>query len=245
MAANDAAESLPLFYKKPRPLDRKLDGDKKLPRNVNYGFTATTNALPLVVEEFPIAAAHYPVVFIAGPTPIPAAIVGITADKNLFIDQSGHWMPGVYIPAYVRRYPFILVDDPVNKQFLLCIDEESGMLSDHGEIPLFSGEQPSEATQNALQFCTALRQQGEATDEFINALVKQNLLVEQTLQLSMPNGEKNMVGGFMIVDEAKFNDMPDAVWTEWRRKGWVALVYAHLLSSHRWQRLVDLDAAAR
>ncbi|MGK4455983.1 SapC family protein, partial [Klebsiella pneumoniae] len=79
------------------------------------------------------------------------------------------WQNGAYLPAYVRRYPFILMDDPEQKQFVLCIDEKSDMFTDNGEFSLFEGDQPSAFTKSAMEFCAALRQQGDATDEFVKA----------------------------------------------------------------------------
>jgi len=131
-----AESAMPMFYKSPRPLDRTKDSRLKLSRPSHFKFTAHTNAIPLLIDEFPMASAYYPVVFAAGPVPIPAAVVGLHNDNNLFLDEAGQWANGAYLPAYIRRYPFILMDDPEQKQFVLCIDESSDMLSDKGEYPL-------------------------------------------------------------------------------------------------------------
>src|ERR1700689_2998060 len=97
---DSAAESLPMFYKSPRPLDRARDGKLRVSRPTHFRFAGGTNAIPLLVDEFPMAAAYYPIVFAAGPLPIPAAVVGLKNDSNLFIDGQGRWVPGAYLPAY-------------------------------------------------------------------------------------------------------------------------------------------------
>jgi hypothetical protein len=232
--------SLPLFYTSPRPLDRAKDAKMRLSRPTNFGFASHTNAIPLLADEFPLAAAYYPIVFADGPMPIPAAVVGLKNDSNLFIDEKGHWRTGNYLPAYVRRYPFILMDDPEKKQFVLCIDESSDMLSLQGEFPLFEGEAPSDFTKSAMEFCGALRQQGDATDEFVKALKEYNLLRPNDAQVSMPDGTRMQLSGFLIIDPQKFDALPDSVALAWRKKGWLGLIYAHLLSSHRWQVLTEL-----
>lgn len=237
-SASEAA--MPMFYKSPRPLDRSRDGNLKLSRPTHFGFTANTNAIPLLVDEFPMAAAYYPIVFAAGPSPIPAAVVGLRNDNNLFLDEQQRWVNGAYLPAYVRRYPFILMDDPEQKQFVLCIDEASDMLSEKGEFPLFEGEEPSSFTKSAMEFCAALRQQGDATDEFVKALQEYDLLMPNDAQIDVRDGSKLQLSGFLVVDPKKFDALPDNVVLAWRRKGWLGLVYAQLLSSHRWQNLVDL-----
>ncbi len=234
------AEAMPMFYSAPRPLDRVRDGKMKLNRPSNFNFAAKTNAIPLLIEEFPMAAAYYPIVFADGPTPVPAAVVGLKNDQNLFIGKDGGWVPGAYLPAYVRRYPFILMDDPNNKQFVLCIDDNCGMISEQGEFPLFEGEQPSSFTKSAMEFCAALRQQGDTTDEFVKALKEHDLLVSNNAQIEVQTGNRFQLSGFLIIDPKKFDELPDSVILQWRKKGWLGLVYAQLLSSHKWQILVDL-----
>jgi hypothetical protein len=187
-----------------------------------------------------MASAYYPIVFAAGPSPIPASVVGLKNDTNLFLDDQGRWMNGAYLPAYVRRYPFILMDDPVQKQFVLCIDETSDMLAEQGEYPLFEGEQPSAFTKSAMEFCAALRQQGDATDEFVKALQEYDLLMPNDAQIDLRDGTKLQLSGFLVINPQKFDALPDNVYLQWRKKGWIGLIYAQLLSSHRWQNLVDL-----
>ncbi|MFY9287467.1 MAG: SapC family protein [Alphaproteobacteria bacterium] len=232
--------SMPMFYASPRPLDRAKDENLRLSRPSHFNFAAKTNAIPLLIDEFPMAAAYYPIVFAAGPSPIPAAVVGLKNDTNLFLDGEGRWLNGAYLPAYVRRYPFILMDDPEQKQFVLCIDEKSDMLGEQGEYPLFEGGQPSTFTKSAMEFCAALRQQGEATDEFVKALKEYDMLTTNDAQIDTRDGNKLQLSGFLVIDPKKFDALPDNILLEWRRKGWLGLVYAQLLSSHRWHNLVDL-----
>jgi hypothetical protein len=235
--------SLPMFYATPRPLDRVRDAKMKLVRPTSFKFAAKTNAIPLLVDEFPMASAYYPIVFADCPTPVPAAVVGLKNDTNLFVGKDEAWVTGCYLPAYVRRYPFILMDDADNKQFVLCIDEASGLMKEDGEFPLFNGENPSDFTKSAMDFCAALRQQGDATDEFVKALREHDLLVPNNAEIEMRDGTKLQLSGFLIIDPKKFDELPDSVILQWRKKGWLGLVYAQLLSSHRWQTLVELMAA--
>jgi len=236
-----AAPQLPMFYASPRPLDRVRDKNMKLNRPKDFRFAAKTNAIPLLVDEFPIAAAHYPIVFANGPSPVPAVVVGLRNDENLFIDKDGAWVEGSYLPAYIRRYPFILMDDPENKQFVLCLEDNCGLMKEDGEFSLFEGEEPSAFTKSAMEFCGALRQQGEATDEFVKALKEHELLVANNAEIVSPEGTRFVLSGFLIIDPKKFDALPDSVIIQWRKKGWLGLVYAQLLSSHRWQNLVSLS----
>ncbi|MGE4351547.1 MAG: SapC family protein [Bdellovibrionales bacterium] len=239
---NQSTPELPMFYSSIRPLDMERDAGMFVSAPKNFNFAANTNAIPLLVDEFPMAAAHYPIVFAAGDSPVPAAVVGLNNDSNLFLDPAGQWIGGSYLPAYVRRYPFLLMDDPEQKQYVLCVDENSEMLGEQGEYALFKDGKPTQFTQSAMNFCATLRQQGEATDEFVKALKEYNLLMKNDAQIDMPNGSKLQLAGFQVIDPKKFDLLPDQIYLSWRRKGWIGLIFAHLLSSHRWQSLVALQS---
>jgi hypothetical protein len=243
--ASSPEAAMPMFYTSPRPLDRVRDGKMKLNRPTSFKFASKTNAIPLLIEEFPMASAYYPIVFADGPLPVPAAVVGLKNDSNLFINSRDEWVNGAYLPAYVRRYPFILMDDPDNKQFVLCIDSETDLMQEQGEFPLFDGEEPSEFTKSAMEFCAALRQQGDATDEFVKALKEHDLLMPNNAEIDARDGSRLQLSGFLIIDPKKFDALPDSVILQWRKKGWLGLVYAQLLSSHRWQGLVELMQAGK
>lgn len=238
----EAPQDLPLFYKKVRPLDMEKDANVHVSAPSHFRFAANTNAIPLLVDEFPLASAHYPIVFTAGDSPVPAAVVGLKKDENLFLDENGQWLGGSYLPAYVRRYPFLLMDDADQKQYVLCVDETSDMLGQTGEYELFKDGKATAFTQSAMNFCATLRQQGEATDEFVKTLKEYNLLTSNDSQLEMPDGSKIQLAGFQIIDPKKFDLLPDTTYLSWRRRGWIGLIYAHLLSSHRWQNLIAITA---
>jgi SapC len=242
---NPSDGNAPLFYGRPRPLDKVKDATIKISRPSHYRFAAKANAIPLVAPEFPEAAAHYPIVFAKGPSPIPAAVTGLEEQQNLFVGENGQWQNGAYLPAYIRRYPFILMDDSENKQFILCLDETSEMLSTTGEYAFFEKGEPTPFIQEAMNFCVSLRQQGEATDAFMTALQEHDLLMENNAEVKFANGETLALGGFLIINPEKFDQLPDNVILEWRRQGWLGLVYAHLLSTHRWQALVEMAALRR
>lgn len=237
------ANNLPLFYKTPRPLDRVRDANKRLSKPTNFSFTSGTNAIPILIDEFPLSAPHYPIVFASGPSPVPAAVVGLRNDSNLYVDAKGEWISGAYMPSYIRRYPFILMDDPAQKQFVLCIDEACEWLGEEGEFPLFEGENPSSFTKGAIDFCSTLRQRGDATDEFVKALQEHNLLMNNDAQIDLPDGTRLQLSGFLVIDPQKFDALPDNIFLDWRRKGWLGVIYSHFLSSHCWTKLIELSKA--
>lgn len=239
---NDPQPTLPLFYSKVRPLDRVQDATLKAHRATNFRFSAKTNAIPLVAEEFPFAAGDYPIVFAAGNIPVPVAVTGLELDKNLMIDTTGNWLARSYIPAYVRRYPFILVEEPDSKQLVLCYEEGAPQLSPRGELPLFENGEPSEVVQRALDFCMALRQQGDATDALVQALQEHKLLQPGNVEVNLPDGRVAKMDGFLAIDRELFMNLPADIITTWHKNGWLDLIYAHFLSNSRWQKLAEITS---
>jgi hypothetical protein len=237
--ASPNANGLPIFYRSPRPVDRVRDGDRRV-RRLGFNFSRKTNAVPLTIDEFPMAAAYYPIVFAAGPVPIPAAVVGLEKDSNLFVSEDGKWQLGAYLPAYVRRYPFIMMDDPNDKQMILCVDEDSGFLDDAEGERLFEHGEPSKFLKSALEFCAELRSLGDATDAFVKALHQYDLFEQADTSIRLGKGHTLQLDGLLTISPARFDALPEDVILHWRRNGWIGLIYAQLLSSHRWANLTQL-----
>ena len=168
------------------------------------------------------------------------ALLGIRPQENLFLEADGTWTHGAPIPAYVRRYPFILMETPDRDRMVLCVEEDASVIGPDGEFPLFDGDKAAEAGNDALNFCGVFNQSAAATGAFCDALKAQGLLVEQRADLVLPDKRRISLSGFCVVDEKKFHELPDDVWLDWRRKNWIGLVYTHLLSLGRWGMLTDL-----
>jgi hypothetical protein len=187
---------------------------------------------------------HYPIVFTASDPAVPVAVVGLRERENLYVRPDGSWEPGAYVPAYVRRYPFILLEHAGRGQFTLCIDEGSGALSDAEGEPLFEGDMAAPAALRARDFCSAFQAQAVGTRAFADAAKAAGLLVENRAQVTLKDGRALGLSGFRVIDEAKFNALADETILDWRRKGWLPLVYCHLISTSNWANLVDRAAAA-
>jgi hypothetical protein len=111
-----------LFYSQPEPLSVEAHGTLGVdPVEKPYAFTATTNLVPLTVTEFAPAALSYPVIFV-GDAKQPVAVMGLRPGENLFVSADGDFRSEAYIPAYVRRYPFVFANDDAQKRLILCVD---------------------------------------------------------------------------------------------------------------------------
>jgi hypothetical protein len=221
----------PLFYRAIVPLNRDQHRPLKLRPDVKpWAFAAGSNMVPAVIEEFAVAARHLPVVFLPGPTqPTAVFLTGLQSGKNLMVDASGRWTGG-YVPAYLRRYPFILGDVP-GADPLICIDDtHPGFSSDEGE-PLF--EQDGQATQlltDRIRLVNDFMASARRTEYLTKVLVELNLLRVVTVDVKQTNGQSISLNGLLAVDEGKLAALPDEAFLRLRREGLLGPIYAHLLA---------------
>ncbi len=230
----------PLFYENPVALHPQAHGQAGLLDHLNYGFAARTNAVPLTMSEFPMAALNYPIAFTIEGGVRPVAVLGLRDDENLFVDRAGDWTQGAYIPAYVRRYPFILSEYGEGEGVQLCIDDTPKVLVREGGQRLFQGEEPTPMLEKAFNFCRSVHAADLATSPFVEALIACGVLEARSAEVEMPDGGKINMAGFASIDEAKFRSLPDEVFLTLRRQGWITAIYAQLQSTLNWGRLGDL-----
>ena len=200
------APRLPLFYKKPVPLQLERHAAYRVNSQAGFGFAADANAVPINAAEFLAAARHHPIVFAAGDEATPLVVLGLRDGENLSLDEQGKWRTGVYIPAYVRRYPFIFMSAEGDDRFTLCIDEDAEAVTEEGDgEPLFVSGEASLMANRALEFCTAYQREAAVTQALAVAIKEQDLLTASSVNLSGQKLGDLSLGGFQVVDEKKFN----------------------------------------
>ncbi len=238
---------LPLFYKDLLPLNSRDHGDWKVSSFDDAGFLANTHAIPLTVDEFVDAQRNYPVVFTAGDNPLPIALMGLNEGVNTFIADDGKLEAGVYVPAYIRRYPFILAK--LNKEsddMSLCFDPQSGVVgkTDDGQV-LFDGENPTEYTQGVLEFCKRFEESGQRTKAFLEELKKLDILMDGEIAITrndMPD-TPFVYRGFQMVDEKKLRELPEETVHSLNKNGMMMLIHAQLFSMNLMRALFERQSA--
>jgi len=231
----------PLFYKKPEPLDANKHKELALKKGFGLGFTSKVNAVPVTMIEMPQICHTYPIAFSPDANATPVAILGLRDNENLFLDANNNWEMGCYIPSYIRRYPFIFSEHPESDQLTLCVDTDSSVTEKGGEQRFFSDTGEATAlSKNALEFCKSYHAAAHQTSLFGKDLADAGLLVERAAEIMLPNGKKINFSGFRIIDEAKLAEMSEKDFLEFRKKGWLPFIYAHLFSGAQWQRLTAI-----
>ena len=225
-------ERLPALYKALVPLIAERHGTLRLSEHRGYDFAKDANAVPLTVDEFPQAMRHYPIVMADGDLPTPVALVGRQPGQNDFVDDTGAWRAGCYIPAYLRRYPFAyLRESEASDRNILCADLSSILFETKGdpERALFVEGAPGPVLKNVMDFCTryetALARTRAAMEE------AKRLELIDTASATVTAGEKTLkVEGFSMISEDKLRKLPDATLADLARRGVLSIYQCHHLS---------------
>ena len=231
--ATQPQAALPLLYRGLEPLNSGQHSKMKLKRGQTIPEVGRIHAIPITIDEFIHAQRDYPIIFSAGDNPVPLALMGLNEGVNTFIDDEG--MPidkTAYMPAYLRRYPFMLAKlRPDSDELSLCFDPTGGGIAEDGDEALFDGDQPSELTRNILAFCEQFETAGQRTHAFMEEVLKLELLMDGEVSIQ-PEGVEQpfLYRGFKMVDEEKLRGMRGDELRKLNQNGVLSLLFAHLFS---------------
>ncbi len=231
MATAAPSQPLPLLYSALEPLNSTQHAGMKVRRLDRL--PTIPHAIPATVDEFALLQRHYPIVFSVGEVPVPLALMGLNEGVNVFFDESKLIDDNAYVPAYLRRFPFLLARLRQDSDELsLCFDPTSGAVGhfDEGE-DLFDGAEPSATTKAILQFCEQFETAGQRTSAFVDELRKTGLLMDGEVAIQPEGAEQPFIyRGFQMVDEEKFREVRGDELRRMNQNGMLALIYAHLFS---------------
>lgn len=221
------------MYENLVPLNAKTHIDLKINPQNGYSFAGKAHLCSVVLHEFPECSAHYPVVFVKKPDSEkfhPVALLGLAPGENLFVNASGEWVSGAYVPGAFRRYPFALAQTPGNENLVICMDQDSLHFSSETGEPLFSKEgKESDFLNKIRSFLVELYNSELLADKFTEKLQTLDLLVPGNLQISTPHGI-NRFDGVFLIDEKRLHALSDAQFLSLRQHGFLAAIYTHLMS---------------
>jgi hypothetical protein len=224
-----------LFYERPVPLNRTAHKDLRIKGLQNLKFAHSVHSVPLTCTEFPVTARDIPILF-AGPDMAsagPMALLGLRQNENLFLDTDGQWAAGVYIPAFVRRYPFVLAEKPVGAEgddFTVFLDEAYEGFNDKEGDRLFQEDgSETDMLKNAVTFLGEFQQHVARTKQFVEDLKKHDLLEARNVRLER-NGNVLNLNGLYVVNEEKLRKLDAATAHQFLLDGTMGWIYAHLLS---------------
>ena len=225
---------LPLYYKDQMHLNSSEHGTWSARTVYKASRINSQHAIPLTVEEFPLAQRDFPIVFSAGDNPVPRALMGLNEGINVFFDEQGTLLGDHYVPAYIRRYPYLLAKlQPDKEEMSLCFDPSADVVGEFAEgEQLFVDGQPTEHTKGVLNFCEKFEEAGARTQAFVNELKEADLLMEGEVAISQNDkpDQPYIYRGFRMVNQEKLRQLDAEKLKNWNEIGLLPLIYAHLFS---------------
>ena len=243
-----------IFYERPVPLNRAEHKDLRLKGMPGMKFAMNAHSVPLTGTEFALAARDLAIVFAGAEAKNagPIALLGLRENENLYVDAEGQWAANTYIPAFVRRYPFILAEKPEGQEgeeLTVFLDEQyEGFDKDVGERLFKEDGTDTELLTNAVNFLGEFQQGVARTRWFMQVLNTHELLEPRNIQLQKPavaGGDPKSISlnGVFVINEEKLRTLDEKTAHEFAREGVFGWIYAHLLSLTNIDRLAQrLDA---
>jgi hypothetical protein len=230
-----------LFYRSVVPVNAQRHREWSVKTGESYAFAANVNSVPVTAIEFAQAAAEYPIVFAGNETSVfPAVILGVRENENLYVGADGSWK-GRYVPAFVRRYPFVFSQDAEGKTFTLNIDEtfEGCNQAGRGERLFDADGQQTQYLQTVLGFLQDYQARFRRTRAFCDRLMELKLLQPMQAQFTLGNGEQRSLSGFMAIDRAKLKALPQETVMDMLSKDELECAFLHLASLRHFQDMLD------
>jgi hypothetical protein len=199
-------------------------------RYTSYSFASSTQYAPLVLAELPRAMQSLPLAFAQERGSMYlVGVLGISPGENLFVNQKGQWM-GAYVPSSFRSYPFKLGKVEHNQKMVLCIDEESGLISDEQGEPFFD---PNGAlatpTREVMGFLKKVEQNRSVTQRAVDALAQAEVLSPWQPKVKVGDEERS-IPGMLRLDEDKLSCLDNQEFLNLRKIGALPIAYAQLFS---------------
>lgn len=233
MATAPQQTGLPILYNDLVPLQADQHAEWGTKALDGAHFLKDQHAIPVTVDEFVQVQRNYPIIFAAGDNPVPLALMGLNEGVNVFVDDGGKINERVYIPAYIRRYPFMLAQLGPNPQELsLCFDPTSQSVgADWTAVKFFEDGQPSDGTKGILEFCQQFEESAQRTAGFVKELTDMDLLMDGEVTIQ-PEGadQPHVYRGFKMINEEKLRDLRGDQLRKMMQNGMLTLIVAHLFS---------------
>ena len=242
--------TIPPGYKGLVALDKEIHKGKGVVAGHRAAFAAGLTGVYVVAAEFVQASRDYPIVFAQDQNTgeyLPLAVTGLNQNENLFVGDDGEWIKDVYVPAYVRRWPFFGVrltgEEAKNGNVLICVDESG--LEESGQ-PVFGADGKPSAEFEPVQTLISEMEGARSPTEHLCQSVRELGLLEPFEAHAFPkSGQEMRLRGMFRVNEEKLNELQTKDIKRLMKHGELSRIYAHLMSLDNFKFLMDRAAERR
>jgi hypothetical protein len=219
------------IYEKAAPVSRVRHGGWSVKKGGDYSFAKKLNSIPLLAVEFMAAVSEYAIVFVGGEAVMPVVILGMRDEENSYLHDDGGWRAR-YVPAFLRRYPFVFSTAGADSPLTLCIDEAFAGCNQDGLGERLFGEDGKQTPylDSMLGFLKQEQREYQRTRAFCGKLKGLDLLESAQAQMTSGTGRKLRLSGFMAINRERLKQLTGDQLTELVKTGELDLVYLHLFS---------------
>jgi hypothetical protein len=229
------------MYKNLEILNKINHKENRVKEIKDFSYAKNLMSIPITVSEFFEACKNYPIFFVKDKNDnwFTSVMLGFKENTNIFINDKGEWDKLHYVPAFVRRYPFVFVEQDNKEELLLALDKDNLSTSKEDNArKLFDNKgENSEFLNNILAFLNQFRNDSIATKEFVKQLDAWELLEEKTATVITQNKEQFNINQLYIVNEEKLKHLSKKKRDEINDKNAIPLITAHLISLSNIQKL--------
>jgi len=230
-----------LIYERAVAVNPQRHANWSVKTGKDYEFVRQVNSVPLTTVEFPLAASEYAIVFAGNEDAVmPSVILGVRDQENLYLSESGAWQ-SKYVPAFVRRYPFVFASSDGGNKFTLCIDEEFAGCNQEGigERLFDSQGEKTQYLGSVLEFLRSYQAEFNRTQTFCKKLKKLELLEPMQARFNLPSGQQMALSGFMAISRERLQKLPAEKLSELAQSGELEIAYLHLQSMRNVSKLAE------
>lgn len=170
-----------------------------------------------------------------------AALFGFEEKENLFLE--GDQWDAAYTPLMLERQPFFIGKQQAQngeEQRLIYIDMDSPRVSSNQGQQLFLEQGgTSEYLQRISSILEAIYQGQQQTNEFIELMLKYDLVESFTLKVELNDATQNQLQGFYTINEDTLNGLSAEVISELMASGYLQAAYMVIASMSNFRSLIE------
>lgn len=228
------------MYKNIKLLSKDDHQGLRFAPHTDYGFARSLKLIPITAGEIKFLCCHYPVVVaeLEGRDTL-AIITSLDGEHTISINEQGEFIGG-YAPAFLRRYPFLLLKDEKTDRAYAALDEDNTCLSSSkGELIFDENGDKTKAAESMLEFMVHLEKEMQMTEKILHVLKASEVLEPSEIIFGHKDEEKK-ISGFMVISKEKLSKQNDDFFIKAFKEGWTELIELHLLSLSNFQRFKNI-----
>lgn len=207
-----------------------------------FSFASRANSVPLMAVEFVAAAHEYPIVFSMDENKVamPLVVLGFDADRSLYVKADGSW-DAKYVPAFVRRYPFVFSASEDGQTLTLCVDEAyAGLARDgkNGERLFNDDGDRTPYLERMLEFVNQYQGEHQRTVAYGKVLAELDILQASEAKFAFDDGKERALRGFYCVSRERLRALDPEKLKEIFANDLLELIYLHLYSLRNFDGLI-------